>query len=189
VIGSIGLYDRATGASHAELIRRWVAQCRTKYVDAQTGLLYQAIAASSGNPIDAPRGSGTCLGLYFLSFADRSLAADLQQAVKKHLARSVIGFGLVREYPTSVRSGHGDIDSGPVVLGYGVSATGFYLAGCRMYGDADNFAAIYRLVYLFGAPLDSNGARHFVSGGPLGDAILFAMLTAQPVANSSGKSP
>jgi len=181
VIGSLGLYDRATGASHADLIHKWVVQCRTRFLDPETGLLYQAIATNSGNPVDAPRGSGTCLGLYFLSFADSSFAAELQRAVKKHLAHSVIGFGLVREYPVNIPSGRGDIDSGPVVLGYGVSATGFYLAGCRRYGDADYFKAIYRLVHLFGAPLDSDGVRHFVSGGPLGDAILFAMLTAQPV--------
>ncbi len=181
VIGSIGLYDRATGANHSDLIRKWVVQCRTKFLNAETGLLYQAIATNSGNPVDAPRGSGTCLGLYFLSFADSSLAAELQQAVGKNLARSIIGFGLVREYPVNIPSGRGDIDSGPVVFGYGVSATGFYLAGCRRYGDAGYFKAIYRLVHLFGAPLDSNGVRHFVSGGPLGDAILLAMLTAQPV--------
>ena len=39
---------------------------------------------------------------------------------------------------------------------------------------------LFATSYLFGAPLDRGDARNYVSGGPLGDAIMFAMLTALP---------
>ena len=46
--------------------------------------------------------------------------------MKRSLADSVLGFGAVYEYPVAYRKvGRGDIDSGPLVLGYAVSATGF----------------------------------------------------------------
>ena len=44
--------------------------------------------------------------------------------------------------------------------------------------DADAFVALYATAHLFGAPFDEQSTRTFATGGPLGDAILFAMLTA-----------
>jgi hypothetical protein len=32
--------------------------------------------------------------------------------------------------------------------------------------------------FLFGLPLSGGGRQRFVAGGPLGDALLFALLTA-----------
>jgi len=84
---------------------------------------------------------------------------------------------MVREYPHG-HSGSGDIDSGPVILGYGVSATGFALGPARIHGDQALFGRLLRTAVLFGAPLQRKDTLEFVSGGPLGNAILFAMLTA-----------
>jgi hypothetical protein len=68
-----------------------------------------------------------------------------------------------------------------VVLGVGVSATGFTLGGARIHGDRALYTQLYRTADLFGAPHRSGNGRRFVSGGPLGDAILLAMLTARPL--------
>jgi hypothetical protein len=178
VAASIGLYDRATGADHGALLRDWGARCRRDYLDPATGLLVQAVDPSSGRPIDKPRGSGSCLAQYFLSFSDPALAADLHHAIMKHLAGTLFGFGMVHEYPATVARGRGDIDSGPVILGFGVSATGFCLAGTRQHGDAASFRRLFATGALFGAPLRRGDASQFVTGGPIGDAIMFAMLTA-----------
>lgn len=179
VIASIALYDRATGRDHATLIKRWLGRCREKYVDRRTGLFYQAVSAN-GAPADAARGSGTCLGLYFLSLVDDSLSAELYQAVRRELAGKFLGFGAVHEYPASAPAGSGDIDSGPILLGYSISATGFCVAGARIHADREYFGRLYSTAHLFGAPRNSGESQHFVTGGPLGDAIMFAMLTAQP---------
>jgi len=178
VIASIGLHDRVTRGTNGLLVAAWMARCRTNYLDARTGLLIQAVDEKTGEARDVARGSGTTLGLYFLSFIERPMAEAMFQAVKRDLARSVAGFGLVREYAAG-ESGHGDIDSGPVLLGYGVSPTGFSLAGCRMFGDVNYFTKLYRIVHLFGAPRSRGDAMHFTTGGPIGDSILFAMLTAR----------
>lgn len=180
VIGSIGLYDRATGHSHAGLLRTWSENFRRKYIDASTGLLYQSVDYRTGTPVGAPRGSGTALAVYLLSFADERLSRELYRASRQHLAGSVLGFGMVREYRRG-RSGWADLDSGPLVLGYGPSATAFFISGTRIYGDAAYFSQLYASVYLFGSPDQTDGRLHFAGGGPLGDAILFAMLTAAEV--------
>ncbi len=179
VIGSIGLYDRATGADHSELLRRWIERCKANYVHPETGLLYQAVGHRNGDPQDAPRGSGTCLGLYFLSFSHPGLSAELYRAVKAELTSRVLGFGGVREYPRSWPDGRGDVDSGPIVWGFGMSATGFALGGARVHDDRTHFADLYATAHLVGAPVARGGEFTFLTGGPLGDALMFAMLTAQ----------
>jgi len=88
----------------------------------------------------------------------------------------------VREYPAGIGGpdARGDIDSGPLVFGYGLSATGFALAGSRIHRDREMFTRLYATAHAWGAPSMQDDKVSFVTGGPLGNAILFAMLTAIP---------
>jgi hypothetical protein len=183
-IASLSVHDTAAGSpTYRHAVQDALDRIRAYYIDGDTGLLVQS-ARSDGSALDGPRGSGTLLGVYFSSFADLRFSRALWDAATAHLGDDVLGFGVMREYPT--RSGHGDIDSGPVVLGYGVSATGFALAGARIHGDAERFARLFATAALFGAPLESDGARRYVLGGPLGDAILLAMTTAHATHKGGG---
>jgi hypothetical protein len=174
--GSIGLYDKATGAHHEALLSKLFSRLDAKYTDPRTGLLYQLVDPRTGAPLDRPRASGTALAAYFVSFASESRAKKLDEALAAN-TDAVLGFGAVKEYGPGV-SGSGDIDSGPLLFGFGVTATGFALSTSRIAGDEARFRSLYATTHLFGAPRDRDGQRHFISGGPVGDAILFAMLTA-----------
>lgn len=176
VIATLALHARALGRPRPASVERWIGACRARFVDPETGLLVQAMSAD-GRATDEPRGSGTALAAYFLAYADPELSRDLHHALERELGGSVLGFGVVREYPRG-RSGSGDIDSGPLVLGWSISAMGFSLAGCRIHGDSSCFHERYASFDLLGAPLARGGTWSFVSGGPLGDAIVLAMLTA-----------
>lgn len=180
-IGSIGLHARVSGADHSALLRRWSAACRARWIDARTGLLIQAINPADGTPADLPRGSGTTLGLYFLSYADPALSKTLYDAARRELFGHFIGFGGVREYARDVKGERGDIDCGPIVFGFGLSPTGFLIGGTRIHGDDDTFRSLYATAHLCGAPVVRGDRLNYVTGGPLGDAILFAMLTAAPI--------
>jgi hypothetical protein len=147
-----------------------------RYVDPHSGLLYQAADAATGAPLGPPRGSGTAIAAYSLAFADRALSEHLYAGLRRQ-AVNLLGFGMMREYPSD-HAGTGDIDSGPVLFGVGVSATGFALAAARLHGDDALFTRLYRTTELFGVPLGDSTSRHFMSGGPLGNAILLAMTTA-----------
>lgn len=186
IVGALALHQRVTGIDHAEVLERWAARL-PGLCDAETGLLVQAVAPADGRIVDGPRGSGTALAVYFLSFADAEQSRSLYEAVRGHLRRDLLGFGAVREYPAGT-DGRGDIDSGPVVLGVSISATGFTLAGSRIHGDAATFEALWATAYLFGAPVDRDGVRSFALGGPLGDAMMFALLTARPAETWSVQS-
>jgi hypothetical protein len=170
-LAALALHAKATGRASSAL-SVGLAAMRARGVDTATGLLVQ----SEGGPA---RGSGTALASYFLSYADAPLSASLYRALRAELFRTVLGFGAVLEHPSGTSDG--DVDSGPVVLGFGVSATGFAMGASRAYGDPETFRALYATAHLFGAPSDAHGRRTFATGGPIGDAILFAMLTAPRV--------
>lgn len=176
---SIALRARALGQAPPPVVGQFLGALRERFVDPKTGLLFQAVDLDR-RAADAPRGSGTALAAYFLSFADEGASLELHRALRRELAGSVAGFGVVREYPPGASTHFGDIDSGPLVFGWSISAMGFGLSGCRIHHERGCFTELYRAFHLFGAPTRIDGERTFASGGPLGNAIVFAMLTAQP---------
>lgn len=182
VAASLALHDRAGGTRRfAPICERWLAQLKRRYTDPRTGLLFQAVSSRTGEPVDAPRGSGTALGAYFLGLIGEPFARELYQAARRELWSPVFGFGAVREYPRGFREGAGDIDSGPLIFGRSISASGFMLGCARQQDDEDTFRMIYRSVHLFGAPTRQGARTTFALGGPLGASLMLALLTAQPV--------
>lgn len=177
-VGSLGLHQRATGKSHARVIRAFSDRVNRLARQRGDGLLIQ-ITTTSGAPLSVGRGSGTFLASYFLSFADPELSRSLYQSGKNALYTEHLGFGAMREH-APWREGENDIDSGPVLFGLGVSSSGFALGPSRAFGDAETFRGLYALTHLFGVPVDTGGTRAYATGGPIGDGVLFAMLTARP---------
>lgn len=147
-------------------------------MDATSGLVIQRMGARDGRPHDAPRGSGTGLAAYSAGFADRAVADLLADGLMRQRA-SFLGFAAIREYAPG-HHGRGDVDSGPVVLGVSVSATGFALASARATGRFDGFRSLFRTTNLFGLPVEVGGRKRFVTGGPIGNALLLALLTSGP---------
>lgn len=173
-IGALALSDRPGAAA---VVERWLAAL-PRLRDPASGLLFQRVGAD-GRPVDAPRASGTALAAYFLAFADEAAARDLYRSLEDHVGDAVLGFGAMAEYPPG-HAGRGDIDSGPLIAGYSISGTGFALASARRFGTPERFASLWATTRLFGLPRGRDGRLHFVLGGPLGDAILFAMVTGGP---------
>jgi hypothetical protein len=179
-LGALALHAKAMRAAPPAGLARGLTAIRTHGIQRATGLLAQAIDATTSAPRDPGRGSGTALAAYFIAYADPPTSASLYRAVHRELFRTVIGFGAMLEHPASCEActGRVDIDSGPTAFGFGVSATGFAIGASRANDDRDTFASLYATAHLFGAPFDEGSTRTFATGGPLGDAILFAMLTA-----------
>jgi hypothetical protein len=175
-IASVLVFDRATGQNHHPQLRRSIAELRTVATAQSSGLLFQRVNSVNGSPEDAPRASGTAMAAFALGYADLELAKPFWSAVARQ-STTHFGFGGIREYaPGTV--GSGDVDSGPVVLGLSVSASGFALASARRFGDFERFRDLFSGAWLFGLPTSKGGAQHFAAGGPLGDVLLFALLTA-----------
>jgi hypothetical protein len=174
VAGAIGQHAAVTGRDRREALAAWARRFERCSVDPATGMLRQRVRRCGAG---GARGSGTAVGAYFLTFAAPDLASRLEQSLSDTAQRSFLGFGALREYPPGAL-GVGDVDSGPVIAGVSVGATGFGLGAARANGDRDLFVRLYRTTHLFGAPVRRDGARGFAIGGALGNALLLAMLTA-----------
>jgi hypothetical protein len=174
VAASLGL-----SGGHEALLSQWARSFRQAAIDPDTGLLHQSLSPRDGHPTDSPRGSGSALAAAFLQYVDPALARQLASQVHAQLGVTTLGFGAVREVP------HGapfrmDIDSGPVIFGRGVSATGFSIAAARVEGDERWFRSLVRTAHTVGAPRLGKG-RWYLTGGALGNAILLAMFTVGPL--------
>ena len=176
VAAAIAVHGRVTGIDHAPVLAHWVREVRSVQIDRASGFVHQRMSVD-GTPRDVPRGSGTGLAAYYAGFVDRSLAAELTSALLAH-ERTLLGFGAIAEF--GARVGHGDIDSGPVILGVSVAATGFSLAPFRALGHREAFTRLFRTTTLFGLPAWRGEALCFRTGGPIGNALLLAMLTSGP---------
>ncbi len=177
VAAAIAVHGRVTGVDHRRVLAHWAERVRAVQIDRDSGLVHQRMSVT-GVPHDAPRGSGTGLAAYFAGFADRRVASTLADALLAHES-TFFGFGAIREYAAG-HHGSGDIDSGPVILGVSVAATGFALAPARAHGRHDAFERIYRTTALFGVPLRHGDRRRFATGGAIGNALLLALLTSGP---------
>ncbi len=179
-LASIALHARATGSDASLFLAKQEALLRARYVDRATGLLIQS-ANPDGSAGDLPRGSGSALGVFFLSRAYPELSREIFAGIQRHLVSGVFSFGAIREFPRGIQ-GHTDIDSGPVLFGFGFSATGFAIGGARACGDARLFGDLFASAVLAGAPASGGQQLDFLTAGPLGNAILLAMFTTPPIA-------
>lgn len=176
VAGSVGLHGQVTGTDHG--LAGWAERFATCAVDASSGYLVQRLASGSCEALDAPRGSGTALAAYALGFVKAPLSRRLFAALQVHSRRG-LGGAAVREYAPGF-SGRGDVNAGPILFGFSVGATGFALGAARTHGDRDLFVRLYRTASIFGGRVDRGPERRFLAGGRLGDALLLAMVTAEP---------
>ncbi|WP_109530211.1 MULTISPECIES: hypothetical protein [Nocardia] len=177
VAAAIAVHTRVTGVDHTVVLAHWARQVRAVQIDRDTGLVVQRMGAD-GRAHDAPRTSGTGLAAYFAGFADRGLLEELAAGLFRQ-ERSFLGFGAFHEYGDGY-DGVGDMDSGPLVLGISISATGFALAPARSLGQREVFTRVYRTTDLAGLPLRAGDRVRFATGGVIGNALLLAFLTSGP---------
>lgn len=178
VIGSIALYDTATGQDHSQPLKKLINHFVQNYLDDKSGLVFQAIDASSREPVDHPRASGTSLSAYFLSFADSEVASTVFQSVKEHQKLEIFNLVGIKEYPKG-KIGDGDIDSGTLVSGVSPAATAFAISGARITQDLPLYQTLYKTVDFFGSsPLATTENQSLIES-PLGNAVLLAMITAK----------
>jgi hypothetical protein len=181
-IGSIGLYYKALGKKYTDTVLQIIQKFKKLAVDPQTGLLNYYIDYKTGEPDGTLRGSGTALAMYFLAFADTSLSKFLYQATVNHLKDTVYGTHGIREY---LRDGDdpllaGDTDTGPIVYGIGMSATGFTIAGSIMFRDKMTYDDLTLTAWLFGLPVKKNGGT-FIGGDATQNAMMLSILHAKKI--------
>lgn len=177
---SIAVYSKAFD-KYTDTVKKWGNNFNL-FIDPKTDMLIQSVNADMTH-YSQPRGSGSALAAYFLIYLDTRLSKRLYKGCKTELFDKPLGFGLMNEYPEAFKHMKGDIDSGPLIWGYSMSATGFSLAAAKAHNDQTLFATLFATAWVAGAPELKGKRLHWKTGGPLGDTIMFAMLTAPKTFN------
>jgi hypothetical protein len=152
-LSALVAYDRAFDAQSAQAVAaRHLASVRQYYLDPATGMFCTYVYPAESHPLQGPRGISQMYGLHFLRDFAPDFAAEQYALARRHLFTRVLGVPGVREFPEGVPATP-DVDSGPLVLGMGPSASGFAVAASATMGDRDLAADLARAAGIVGVPI------------------------------------
>jgi hypothetical protein len=180
-LAAIRMADVLDGSDHSSLIREWLQMARQKLTHKETGML---ISSFTSDPIalDGPEGSTLWMVAHILQFLDPQLAEDQYHRARKELGRTTVGFSYAREWPTSWE-GHADIDSGPIIPVFNISAgsSGMAFIGASAFRD-DRFLSTLAATLDFAAfPSRESGQLKYCASNQVGDAALLYAATLGPL--------
>lgn len=142
IINSLWLYDQVTGSNlHGEPSERWqsymVQNCKHS-----TGL-FQTEVMNCKKYSKQPRGCSMAYLIHYCSSFAPDLANEQWELFKEHMLLKVLGFTGFREYLKNYRGGMTP-DSGPIIGGLGVAASGLAIKTAAYVGDADTFETLLK---------------------------------------------
>ncbi|NML67158.1 hypothetical protein HHL22_18290 [Hymenobacter sp. RP-2-7] len=174
-LASLALHSRLTGSPYAAVGQRWVARARRQWLDADTGLLASMVDAV-GRPSEEPRGSHLGWSIWFLAQVDSAFARQQYALYQQHHSTNLGALRLYREFAHGYAIGAGNVDSGPLVLGYGIPATTFAFADAVALGDYRNAQRLRRVISL--------GSREIREGNELRYGVRFIKLDVNPLSEA-----
>jgi len=180
-LDAIKLADHLDGSDHSALIRDWLAMARQKLVDPKSGLLISSFM-EDGTPLDGPEGSSLWMVIHSLQLLDEGFARDQYQRARKELGAITLGFGYAHEWPKSWK-GTPDIDSGPIIPGFEISAgsSGMALIGASTFNDGQFLAALAATLDFAAFPSRTQGRLKYCASNQVGDAALLYAATLGPL--------
>lgn len=161
-LASLAAHDAVFGPTYADVMARWVTLTRA-HLDPATGLIPHAANAATGVATIGPRASTQVYIHAFLPEVDAAFAREQYARYREVFVTSVVGFPVSLEYPKGSR-GQGDVDTGPLVLGIGPSATVVAIASARANGDGPLAERITVLSELLGFPVTTAQGKSFALG-------------------------
>ncbi|BDT99458.1 hypothetical protein [Nocardia sputorum] len=182
-VSALRLHDRIFGSRFEPVIAEWLTSARA-HLDPATGLLPHRAAPM----MEGARGSSQSMIQRFLPEIDPAWAAQQYRTFRRLFIDTPLGLPGVREYPHG-RSGAGDVDSGPLILGVSASATVVTIGAARVHGDRNLAGPITGLGESLGMPVTLGNSKRYAFGAlPIGDAFL-AWSFAAPLASTATSFP
>jgi hypothetical protein len=145
IIYSLWLHDEnnATDFS-AQLIEPWLKYMNEHRTHKSTGLFATEVM-NAKRYSEEPRGCSSAYMIYYMSFFAPEAAKEQWELYKTHMSRNFIGLTAFREYLPGYKGGWTP-DSGPIVFGLGVAASGLTLKTSAAMGDKETYDKLMRLV-------------------------------------------
>ena len=180
-LDAIKTADYLDGTDHSKLIRDWIAMAKQKLVDPKSGLLISSFT-THGAPLIGPEGSSIWMVAHSLRLLDEDFARDQYQRARTELGAVTLGFGYAHEWPDTWR-GEADVDSGPIIPVFDVSAgsSGIAFIGASSFGDDKFLASLATTLDFAGFPSRTGGRLKYCASNQVGDAALLYAATLGPL--------
>ena len=190
-LDAIRMADYLDGSDRSAFIRDWIATAKKGLVDPKSGLLISSFAID-GTALDGPEGSSIWMVAHSLELLDEDFARDQYQRARKELGATTLGFGYAHEWPTAWK-GRADIDSGPIIPGFEISAgsSGMAFIAASAFHDEAFLQALDTTIEFAGFPSRQQGRLKYCASNQVGDAALLYAATLGPLWErvKSGKTP
>ena len=174
-LASLALHSRLTGSAYGAAGPRWVARARRAWLAPATGLL-ASMVDSAGRPSEEPRGSHLGWSIWFLAQVDAGFARQQYALYQRYHSTNLGVLRLYREFASGYQTGAGNVDSGPLILGYGIPATTFAFADAVALGDYRNAQRLRRVISL--------GSREVREGDELRYGVRLVDLDVNPLSEA-----
>ena len=137
ILYSIWLYDQNSSDNiSAPLIDKWIEYMETQGTH-KTGL-YKTEVLGTRKYSSHPRGCSMSYLIHYMARFAPELARDKWNIYKKHMLKNVLSYCGFREYLEDY-NGSWSPDSGPIIMGIGVAASGLGLNAASTIGDVDTY--------------------------------------------------
>jgi len=180
LLASLYLYDMTrNGKLSAKPIHRWLRyMSKDDMIAEKHGGLPKSALDDRVGYAKFPRGCAlSWMVFYMAQFAPKE-ANELYEKYREHQSAELLGVGGFREWPEGVSRGM-DGDSGPIIFGVGMAATGIGLGPARLMRDNRQYTLIMRSASTFGIPTKVLPTRRYVTAPILGEAMLYSGSTAR----------
>jgi hypothetical protein len=171
-LSALMAYDRAFHSHLAQpLAERHVASIKRHYLDTTTGMFCTYALPRERRSMQGPRGISQMYGLHFLRDFAPEFAVEQYALARRHLFSRTLGIPGVREFPKGMPATP-DVDSGPLILGIGPSASGFAVAAAAMMGDRELAAEFARAAGAVGLPIFTEDKMTYALMPAVGQGVI-----------------
>ena len=180
-LAALRVADRLDGSDHSALIRDWIAMARKHLVHDESGLLVSSFTTDRQH-LDGPEGSSIWMVAHCLQVLDEDFARDQYARARKDLGATTLGFSYAHEWPPSWH-GPADIDSGPIIPGFNISAgsSGMAFIGASAFGDEAFLRSLAATLDFAAFPTRRAGGLKYSASNQVGDAALLYAATLGPL--------
>lgn len=141
IIYSVWLYDKNYGTNiSGDLIYKWLQYMQKHRTDKKTGL-FKTEVLGTRKYSDQPRGCSLSYMIHYMGRFAPKRAGEQWKLYKKHMSKRVFGKIGFREYLPDY-DGAWSPDSGPIIAGIGVAATGLGLNAASTVEDKKTYRGL-----------------------------------------------
>lgn len=182
-LASLKLHSKNAGSGYESVCSNWIDYAKDNYLDKETGVLYSTVNPMTGKAEEEPRGSMLGWSIMFIYQFDSEFAIELYNNYKKYFSDNLLVFRLFSERYKDISINPGDIDSGPVILGYSIPANEFALSNAVLAGDYNTARKIERLISLGASIIDRKNEKKYklrfidMNISPMAEALVLHSLT------------